>query len=207
MSPPASPASLTTSGPRERAANRDQSAGVPGTAVSGTPGCRQGLPEYRYPVRGVSGPSGVVHAALKTREAAHRSTLPSPGRLRPYAPDITRVLSDPRGAGPGAESHSVTGAGQRHHAEQYQCPDRARCWHQVREPAWPGRSRPAQRTGTVTQGRAAARRARPNTAAPAAAMAGPLPAADNPRFGQIPSSGAARSAAAPAQDALTWRCG
>ena len=79
MSPPASPASLTTSGPRERAANGDQSAGMPGTAVSGTPGCRQGLPEYRYPVRGVSGPSGVVHT-LRSRHGKLLIEAPSQAR-------------------------------------------------------------------------------------------------------------------------------
>src|SRR6266496_2210949 len=36
--------------------------------------------------------TGPRHGADKTREAAHRSTLPPPGRIHPYASDITHVL-------------------------------------------------------------------------------------------------------------------
>ncbi len=38
--------------------------------------------------------TGPRHSADKTREAAHRSTLPPPGRMHPYASDITHVLGD-----------------------------------------------------------------------------------------------------------------
>jgi hypothetical protein len=59
----------------------------------------------------------------------------------------------------------------------------------------------------------AARRARANAGArgcaPGGSDGGPAPGRWQSAhlFGQIPSFGAVRSAAAPAQDALTWRCG
>src|SRR5262249_37962268 len=42
----------------------------------------------------IPGLTGPRHGTDNTREAAHRSTLPPPGRMHPYASDITRVLGD-----------------------------------------------------------------------------------------------------------------
>jgi hypothetical protein len=84
MSPPASPASLTTSGPREREQQRGSVGWCARHGSVGTPGCRQGLPEDRYPVRrlAMAGPAHHRSGLRSDRhKAAHHARLRRRDRL------------------------------------------------------------------------------------------------------------------------------